>query len=246
MIRVLLADDEDIVRAFFRTVIEKEKLPVSEIYEADNGLETIRLAREYTPEAVLLDIRMPGLNGLKVCAEIRREMPNTEVVIISAYDEFDYAREAFTSGARDFLVKPVSPQQVVEVITRIIDDRGARGFPGAPANHPLVDEVRRYIEENLDKEFGLTDLAAAVFVSPSHLSRKFKKLTGVSVSLFIQQMKISRAVELMRDASLSITDISGLVGFNNPGYFATCFKALTGRTPSQYRSDNLEQPGTRH
>lgn len=243
MIKLLVADDEDLVRAFFRTVIEKEKLPVSLLLEADNGLEAIRLAREHSPDLILLDIRMPGLNGLKACAVVQKELPQTEVVIISAYDEFDYARSAFTSGARDFLVKPISPQQAAALINRVAGDKGRAKKEAEEEQpvHPLVQEVRKYAEKNLDRDFGLNELADAVFISPSHLSRKFKKITGRSVSAFIQEIKIARATEMMYDNTLSITEIAGMVGFNNPGYFATCFKALTGRTPTQYRLANNDR-----
>lgn len=238
MISLMVADDEEIVRTFIRTVIEKERLPVKQILEADNGLETVRLAREHKPDLVLLDIRMPGLGGLQACAAIRRDLPDTEVVIVSAYDEFGYARQAFTSGARDYLLKPVSHQQVVELINRSCLGRGPSRPESAAPPHPLLDGVRRYVEDNLERDIKLADLARTLFVSPSHLSRKFKKLAGEPVSLFIQRLRVTRAVELMADPGLSITDIAGMVGFNDPGYFATCFKAQTGRTPTQYRQQS--------
>ncbi len=159
------------------------------------------------------------------------------MVIISAYDEFGYARQAFTSGARDYLLKPISHQQLVELILRICDWRAKSQSEPTCQPHPLVEGVRSYVEQNLDREIKLTDLARVLFVSPSHLSRKFKKMAGEPISLFIQRLRVSRAVELMADPALSITDIAGRVGFNDPGYFATCFKAQTGRTPTQFRQE---------
>lgn len=244
-IKLLVADDEAVVRDFIRTVVQRENLPVSALLEAANGLEAVRLAREEAPELIFLDIRMPGLSGLEACVRIKALGGEAEVYIISAYDEFDYAKEAFKAGIRDYLVKPVPVPQLVEIITRRA--QAARVLP--PAAEPargassLVEAVTRHVQAHLDQSLSLHDLARAVFISPSHLSRRFKALTGQPLAEFIRERRLDAAVELLRDTDLSVTEIAGRTGFNNSCYFTTCFKAKTGETPQCFRR-RLRAAGT--
>ena len=235
-IKLLVADDEAVVRNFIRSMVEKESLPVSEILEAADGLSAVRLALEEKPDLAILDIRMPGLSGLEAGAQIIKKCPDLRVYIISAYDEFDYARAAFKAGVCDYLLKPVRPAQIVEIVQATL--RLRREEEPALAANPLpqlVQAVADYVEANLGQPLPLDDIAKAVFVSPCHLSRKFKALAGCSITSFIQDRRLQKAADLLSATSESITEIAGQVGFTNPSYFATCFKAAWGQTPQQYR-----------
>ncbi len=234
-IKLLVADDEAVVRNFIRSMVEKEKLPVSEILEAENGLDAARLARENRPDLAILDIRMPGLNGLEASVMIMKECPEARVYIISAYDEFDYARTAFKSGICDYLLKPVRPAQIVEIVGTALRLRRQTAPEAAEATPRLIQAVTDFVEANLARPLSLDDIAKATFVSPCHLSRKFKALAGCTITAFIQNRRLEKAADLLRATEESVTEIADQVGFTNPSYFATCFKTARGQTPQQYR-----------
>ncbi|UQZ87702.1 hypothetical protein C4J81_00095 [Deltaproteobacteria bacterium Smac51] len=237
-LRILLADDEAIVRAFIKRVIEDERLPVAEVLEAADGLEAARLALSAEPDLAIVDNRMPGLSGLKVCELIHKEKPGIQVVILSAHDEFENVRKAFTSGALDYVLKPVHHKQIAELILNAAARLGAGESPERPVRDEggsLIKAVKDYIEENIETELLLTDISRAVFSSPYHLSRKFKKITGQPLKDYIFSRRMTRALELLKNADLSITEVAAMVGFNSSSYFATCFKAHTGRSPSRHR-----------
>jgi two-component system response regulator YesN len=231
-IKILVADDEITVRTFIKKVIAKERLPVAACLEADNGLDAIRLAQEHRPHLIFLDIRMPGCDGLKAAERILADSPGANVVIVSAYNEFDYARTALRAGVADYLLKPVRPAEVAALIAKAAEAPAAQGPDRIP---PLVAKVEQYIRANLDRPIKLQDIAQAVYLSQFHLSRTFKHLTGKSVVDLIQDLRLAKAEEMLAATDLSVTEIAGRVGFKDAAYFTTCFKNKHGVSPVQYR-----------
>ena len=236
-IRVFVADDESTVRTFIQLVINKEQMPVSAFAEAENGKDAVRIAREFKPDLVFLDIRMPGLDGLQVAEILLADNPKTTIVIVSAYNDFEYARAAFRAGVDDYILKPIRPNEVMEIIKKTAEKYEAcADAPQQTVKTPtLVKAVIDYIEVNLSGPLHLRDIAGAVFVSPCHLSRTFKYLAGQSIVDYIQEQRLLKASELLASSDLSITEIAGKVGFNDAAYFATCFKNKMGATPMKYR-----------
>jgi two-component system, LytTR family, response regulator len=113
MIRAVIADDEPPARAQMRRLLS-ETGEVEVLAEAANGLEALELVAQHHPDAVFLDIEMPGLNGLEVAANLQGQ---PQVVFVTAYDE--YAVKAFESNAVDYLLKPVQPERVRRTIERL-------------------------------------------------------------------------------------------------------------------------------
>lgn len=244
-ITVLVADDEITVRQYLAAVIRREKLPVAALLEADNGLDALVIARDANPDLIFLDIRMPGKDGLETAKQLMREGFTGKVVIVSAYGEFDYAQRALRAGATDYLLKPVKPADFSEIILGVAaSDTTARTSPdpgkGAPtsleARQPgMTRSVLAHIAAHLSAPLRLKDIAEAVHVSPWHLSRTFKLLTGKSIADCVREARIERAKEILLATDFSVTEVAGMVGFENAGYFATCFKQMTGASPSEFR-----------
>ena len=107
-----------------------------------------------------------------------------------------------------------------------------------------VRRVTEYIEQNLDKELRLTELAALVYMSPFHFARLFKCSTGAPPHQFVIRQRIARASAFLAQPELSIAEISRRVGFRTPSHFTTAFRRVSGVTPSGYRAEHVreEQP----
>ena len=107
-----------------------------------------------------------------------------------------------------------------------------------------VRRVTEYIEQNLDKELRLTELAALVYMSPFHFARLFKCSTGTPPHQFVIRQRIARASAFLAQPELSIAEISRRVGFRTPSHFTTAFRRVSGVTPSGYRAEHVreEQP----
>jgi len=120
MIRVLLADDEVMIRAGVRAILGSDAT-IEVVAEAADGAEAVAAAQRYRPDVALLDIRMPRLDGLAACAEIRRTAPGTAVVMLTTFSEDAYIAKALGDGAGGFLLKSGDPRELIAGIKAVAD-----------------------------------------------------------------------------------------------------------------------------
>src|SRR3954452_14683918 len=118
MIRVLLADDHELLRKGVRALLETHE-NIEVCGEAVNGHETIQQVIDLRPDVAVLDITMPGINGLEVTAEIRQSVPETEVLIFSAQESENMVREVLGAGARGFIFKADAPSHLTAAIEAV-------------------------------------------------------------------------------------------------------------------------------
>ncbi|KOO46341.1 response regulator [Priestia koreensis] len=122
MITILIVDDEEIERIALQKIIERNLPNTSVVASAENGREAIEFAMRYKPDLILMDIKMPGINGLEAIKKIKQEVRNARIVIVSSYDTFDYAQSAIRLGVKDYLLKPSKPDVIVETLQGVIDE----------------------------------------------------------------------------------------------------------------------------
>src|SRR5689334_14184690 len=166
MITVLLADDQALVRAGFRALLNAEP-DIEVVAEAGDGLEAARLATEARPDVVLMDIRMPGVDGLEATRRIVAEpaLAGTRVVILTTFELDEYVFEALRTGAAGFLVKDTEPVELLRgiravaagdallspsVTRRVIGEFAAPGGRGRPADPP--EPVARALAQLTERE----------------------------------------------------------------------------------------------
>ena len=113
MYKIMLADDEGIVIESLKYIIEKNFAGSCEIEYAKTGRSVIELVENFRPDIAVMDIQMPGINGIDAMKEIRKISPATLMIVVSAYDKFDYAREAINLGVLDYLNKPIQKNDIV-------------------------------------------------------------------------------------------------------------------------------------
>ncbi len=118
MYKIMLADDEGIVIDSLKFIIEKEFGSQCEIRVAKTGRQVIELAEEFQPDIAFMDIQMPGINGIDAMREIRRTNSHVVFIVMTAYDKFDYAKEAITLGVLDYLNKPVSRDAILSILKK--------------------------------------------------------------------------------------------------------------------------------
>lgn len=123
MIHVLLADDHAIVRAGLRRLIE-ESGDIQVITEAENGEEALSAARKSPPDVAVIDISMPGMDGLEVVSQLRASLPTLPILILTMHEEEQYVGRALSAGAMGYVTKRSAPEELVNAIRKLY--RGGR------------------------------------------------------------------------------------------------------------------------
>ncbi|AFH59819.2 AraC family transcriptional regulator [Paenibacillus caseinilyticus] len=122
MYRLLIADDEALEREGLEWIVRQMMPGVFEVIHAENGRLAIERAEEHRPHIILMDVNMPGIQGLEALREIKQRLPHAKFVLVTAYDYFSYAKEALLLGARDYIVKPAKRTQVVETLQSLVGE----------------------------------------------------------------------------------------------------------------------------
>ena len=166
--------------------------------------------------------------------EIKDVEPSVLVLIVKAHGDEEAVVEAISNGARNYLKKPGR--------TNILPASEAPVQPGMPSStvtliqYHKIQQAVRYINDNYRTDIRLDAVAREAGMSPSHFSRIFKKVMGLSYQEYLNRCRIKKARNLLRSSPRSITEIAISVGFADATGFGRIFKKLTGQTPSAYRS----------
>ncbi len=196
MITVLIADDQALVRAGFRMILEANS-DLAVIGEADNGREAIRMTRELNPAVVLMDVRMPVLDGITATAEIVAAGLSSRVLVLTTFDEDRIVYDAMRAGASGFLLKTAPPDRLTEAVRtvdsgdallapaitrRLIEDFLNRPAPGLAVPEALSQLTEREVEvlKLIAAGMSNTEIAASLFVSDAtvktHVNHVLQKL----------------------------------------------------------------------
>jgi two-component system response regulator YesN len=119
MTAILIVDDMPVIRSALMRIISQQNGIFFPVLEAANGEEAVNLARTHKPDIILMDIKMPGLTGLQAASIIQQEQPDIKIVMLTAYNEFSYVQKALKLGARDYLLKPVRPNKLMQLLAEI-------------------------------------------------------------------------------------------------------------------------------
>lgn len=248
MYKLLIVDDEAFIRKGILKLVDFEKLDISEQYEAANGAEGLALYKQHTPQLVLLDINLPQINGLDLARMIKEQNPQVKIAMITGYDYVDYAISAIKIGVDDYILKPVSKQDVTDVLIKLIGRYEqemtaleVQQVVSGLVDHPQEDSMKQKLQEVIDQslsdpELSLTSLANIMGYTSSYLSTRFKHLFGMAFQDYVLIQRLERAKLLLLTTSLKNYEIAEKIGIEDVNYFNTRFKRKYGVTPKQYVS----------
>jgi two-component system response regulator YesN len=259
MLKVVVIEDENLVRKGLILTTPWEELGCEVIGEAVNGVAGLRLVKQSQPDIVITDIRMPGLNGLRMIERLRK-ISRAEFIIISGYSEFEYAQQAVSLGVKDYLLKPIHPEKLHQVIRRVVQEVRKQknlqklqdGLDSIQESrvmlfkeyllHDEVDSKEHYVRAAIDyikgryqQNINIAAVAEHLQISKSYLFRIFKAETHYTFIEYLTYFRIKKAIELLKNKTVKIYEIAGLVGYQDYRYFSAIFKRYVGINPSEFK-----------
>lgn len=263
---MLLVEDNSELRLFLRSIFSSEY----RVVEAGNGMEGWSKALKFLPDIIISDVMMPEKDGIAMTRELRADMTTSHipVVLLTAKTSIESKLEGLEYGADDYITKPFSATYLKARVKNLLTQRkklqalyredlmpaGVCFFAGGryrgqestdyvpPTTVNSWIKLLELMEKNMDNgDLVVDDLVQELAVSRSVFFKKLKTLTGLAPIEFIKDMRINRAVQLIETGEYSMTQISYMVGINDPRYFSKCFKNKMGMTPTEYRDKVLKQ-----
>ncbi|MDE5567255.1 MAG: helix-turn-helix domain-containing protein [Muribaculaceae bacterium] len=223
------------------------------VLHAFNGKDALMLVRQYQPDIVISSLMLPVMSGLDLCQTLKKspETSHIPVILLTALKDDPQIADAYGAGADSYISKPFDLNVLLTRCRNILHSRSVikqrYSSQHAPATGAKqlsnVDEsfllkVNKIIAENLSNPaFSVETIVEMMAFSRSALYAKFKEVTGQSIGSYISDYRLRRAKELLRDNTLSISDISEALGFSSQRYFSTFFRERTGMSPSAFRNN---------
>ncbi len=238
--KILIAEDEPGAARGLESLIRQAD-PSSEVVgTAYDGREAFDMVKELDPDVLMTDLRMPVMGGLELIRAIRARHIQVRIVIISAYEDFETAREALSLDVADYLVKPIMREDVERVLGKLAQGRRAwetgdpelkKKFPDA---HPLVLKALKIIEDSYGTRLRQADVASSLGVTAEYFSFLFNRDIGMNFSRVLRKYRIDKAKKLLMDPGTDRSEVWRSTGFSDERYFQRIFKEETGMTVSDY------------
>lgn len=236
-LKLIITDDEAYIRSRLKLLFPWEDMGYEVVSSFSNGAAALNYMEQHPVDVLLTDIRMPVMDGLELIKTIQAHRLPVTPVILSAYTDFEYARQGIVYGAVDYIVKPVSYEELVDVFTTL-----RQKLLPSPTDGGMDTRSRlvHYIEEHLERAT-LEEAARSVNLSTDYVSRLFRKQEGISFSEYLLKARMKRAGVLIRNINLQIASVAARLGYNNAKNFSRAFHNYYGMTPSEYRKQNMDK-----
>jgi len=238
MIQIMLIEDEEIIRSGLRMLIEDVITGYNVCYEASDGVDALNNLDYADPDIIITDIRMGRMNGIEMIKHIREKNEKVPIIIISGYDNFNYAKNALKNGVSDYILKPVDRIELMEALeqaSKQINQKPDSVLVNSDEKH-IIRQVKNIIGQRLNEEVSLSIVAEQVHINHQYLSVLFKNETGISFSRYVMMLRMDKAKRLLQETNLKVFEIANLCGYISTKHFTCVFKQFTGMTPSEFKN----------
>lgn len=245
IINTILIDDEYWIIEGLKKLINWEENGCKIIGSFTNTIEAAEFVflNRHRIDLIITDIRLGGSSGLDFIKEQKEILsPDTKYVVISAYQDFHYAKQALNLGVDSFIEKPIEAEELLNVISNISNSKRALANY-APQNSKetpkqTVSRILDYSLKNFtDPYFSLSSIAEHFHLTNKYISSIFKKHTGINFTTHIKNLRIEYSKALLENSNKSLKDIAISCGFADYYYFSKVFKQSVGMSPTDYKKD---------
>ncbi len=248
---LLLVEDNKALCNLIKLQLE-DKFNVYIAYDGQEGLKKVHL---YYPDVIITDQVMPTMDGLELLKQIRDDfrISHIPVILLTAKNDDEIKIQSLHLGANAYITKPFSKKHLIARIEQLLNERKLfrerfwnkdnnseqlaedYGAYFVEKDVDFLNKIRQIIEENLDNsDFNIDAIASSLNLSRSAFFKKLKSITGLAPVDLVKDIRLNKAVELMRKTDMSISEIAFAVGFKDAGYFGKCFKKKYQVSPRDY------------
>ena len=245
MYRILIADDEAEIRNGLCDFFPWKSIGFEVVGQAKNGQEAYELMQKHSVDVLLCDIIMPVLSGLELAKRLYSEKSAVRIVFMSAFTDFQYAKQAMEYGVRSYILKSMHYDNLIETFSKIKSELDVslhipeeQPMP-LSYNEKIIAAIKKYVRENYAR-VTLEDVANVLHMNTDYISKFFKKFTGTTFSDYLTRVRMEKAAELLQDIQYKTYEISSLVGYSNQFNFTRAFKSYFGKSPREYRYDDSQ------
>ena len=203
-----------------------------------NPAEAAKEIKKTKPDVVFTDLKMPKKTGVELMRELKQIGFEGQFVIISAYKEFEEARSFFKMDGFDYLVKPVSEEDLQKLLEKL-SGKLASKQPGSPTNNdtasPELNRITAYLNENVSDKHTLETISDKFGLNPNYICNLFSRHLGTTFVSYITGIRMNEAANLLRTSKKSVKEISGLCGYHDYFYFCRVFRETYSCTPTSFR-----------
>ena len=235
-----MIDDEQTSFEIIKATIDWESMGVSLEY-AESAYQAMDMIKADMPDIILTDIMMPGMDGFKIIEWIKANSYNCEIIILTAYGTFEYARKALDFGVTGYLLKPINEAELKELINKAIyniNQNSKQADHINSVNYSLpVRLACEYLEKNYQENINLNKISNYVSLSKNYFCNIFKKETGITIWDYLIRIRMEEAKRMLLETGQKTYEVSERVGYEDPSYFGRLFKKYTGFTPIEFRDN---------
>lgn len=234
--KLLIVDDEWLITDSLSSLEEWADRSIEVIGTASNGREALAWLDKTEVDLVITDIRMPDMDGLELLRQIHHCSPQIDVIIISGYEEFAYAKTALSYQAKGYILKPIDTDELFATVDQLVpqSQEPAEEMPKT-YHETIVERAISYISANLGRPISLKDVADQVHLTSHYFGQIFKAVIGDTFVNHLTRLRMERACELLKNTELKQYEVGYQIGYTDPKYFAKVFFQSYGVTPKEYR-----------
>lgn len=255
MLRIIIVEDEDIIRRGLVCTVDWLSMDCVVVGEAADGLAGLALLEKEHPDVVITDIRMPKLDGIAMAQQAKAKGILPNLVFLTSYAEFDYAKKAVQLQAVDYLLKPVEEQELAKLMGRLNTKKAKtktsedkQTSPERKAQelidwqswlqsdnlNPYVRVCLERIRKDYKEKLSIEMIAEELNVSSSYLSRKFKEVCTQTFGELLAKQRLHKAVEQLSTGTYRVYEVAEQNGFGDYKNFCVVFKKYLHISPRDF------------
>ena len=262
MYQLIIAEDVAIIREMLLHHVNWSDHNIEVCCCVSNGKEALDYLNNRHADILLTDIKMPVLDGLQLIMEAKTTHPSLECVILTAYANFDYAKNAIQLGVRNYILKPIDIDQLLATMDEIVSildknthmrdkvqkydrfiqnqapklsDKFAQVNTEDAGKVKIVEDILSYIDSADLAIMKIGDIAQKIQLNQKYLSTIFKSVTGQNLSHYITSHKMEKAAEYLRQPNCRIYEIAEMLGYSDHNHFRDVFYKHYHMSPAEYK-----------